>query len=85
MVPLVDLKAQYLSIKEELDEAVAGVISRATFIEGEEVALFEREFANYKRRPGISSGRAFEVRQHAGGLPRDLRVDGDGQGGSRDG
>ncbi len=47
MVPLVDLKAQYLSIKEELDEAVAGVVSRATFIEGEEVALFEREFADY--------------------------------------
>ena len=47
MVPLVDLKAQYLSIKEELDEAVAGVVSRATFIEGEEVALFEREFAEY--------------------------------------
>ena len=44
LVPLVDLKAQYLSIQEELDEAVAGVISRATFIEGEEVALFEREF-----------------------------------------
>ena len=42
LVPLVDLKAQYLSIKEELDEALTGVIYRATFIEGEEVALFER-------------------------------------------
>lgn len=59
MVPLVDLKAQYLSIKEELDAAVAGVISRATFIEGEEVALFEREFADYcgaKETVSVGSG-----------------------------
>jgi len=58
-VPLVDLKAQYLSIKEAIDEAINHVITRANFIQGEEVALFEREFARYcgvKEAVAVSSG-----------------------------
>jgi dTDP-4-amino-4,6-dideoxygalactose transaminase len=46
-VPLVDLRAQYASIRPEVDEAMARVISRTSFILGEEVEAFEQEFARY--------------------------------------
>jgi dTDP-4-amino-4,6-dideoxygalactose transaminase len=46
-IPLVDLKAQYQSIQGEIDGAMAGVISKTNFIQGEEVRLLEREFAAY--------------------------------------
>lgn len=46
-VPLVDLHAQYLSIKPEVDAAVQRVIARSAFVGGEEVRAFEREFASY--------------------------------------
>jgi dTDP-4-amino-4,6-dideoxygalactose transaminase len=46
-VPLVDLQGQYLSIREEIDAAIAGVIARSAFILGPEVAAFEAEFAAF--------------------------------------
>lgn len=46
-IPLCDLKAQYLSIRGEIDDAIQGVISKTNFIQGEEVRLFEREFAAF--------------------------------------
>ena len=46
-IPIVDLKAQYLSIKEEMDDAVHSVMSKTAFIGGEEVEKFERSFAEY--------------------------------------
>ena len=49
MIPFVDLKAQYLSIKDEIDQAIAGVLESAQFVLGEEVATFERDFASYVR------------------------------------
>jgi dTDP-4-amino-4,6-dideoxygalactose transaminase len=47
MIPYVDLKAQYHSIKPEIDQAVLGVLESSQFILGKEVALFEEEFARY--------------------------------------
>ena len=47
MIPLVDLRAQYLSIKSEIDAAVAHVLDTGQFVLGDEVEAFEREFANY--------------------------------------
>lgn len=47
MIPLVDLRAQYRSIKPEIDQAVHGVLDSAQFVLGPEVAGFEREFADY--------------------------------------
>lgn len=44
-IPFVDLKAQYNSIKDEIDEAVHRVIDKTSFIMGEEVRKFEEEFA----------------------------------------
>ena len=45
MVRFVDLKAQYHSIKEEIDRAVLGVLESTQFVLGKEVAVFEEEFA----------------------------------------
>ena len=47
MIPIVDLKAQYQSIKGEVDAAVAKVLESGRYILGEEVDSFEREFARF--------------------------------------
>jgi dTDP-4-amino-4,6-dideoxygalactose transaminase len=47
MIPLVDLKAQYRSIKPEIDAAIGRVLESAQFVLGDEVAAFERAFAGY--------------------------------------
>jgi len=47
MIPMVDLQAQYASIKPEIDEAVANVLATGRFALGPEVARFEQEFAEY--------------------------------------
>jgi dTDP-4-amino-4,6-dideoxygalactose transaminase len=46
-VPLVDLKQQYLGIKEEILSAVGAVFESTQFVLGSEVAAFEQEFANF--------------------------------------
>src|SRR6201997_5114580 len=46
-VPYLDLKAQYQSIKPEIDAAIARVLDSCQFILGSEVAGFEEEFAAY--------------------------------------
>ncbi len=46
-VPYLDLKAQYQSIKPEIDQAVASVLESCQFVLGPEVAQFEKEFAAY--------------------------------------
>jgi len=46
-IPFCDLRRQYLSIKEEIDQAMARVLNRGWFILGEEVLAFEEEFAAY--------------------------------------
>jgi len=47
MIPLVDLKAQYQSIKDELSAAALRVLESGQFALGSEVASFEQEFAAY--------------------------------------
>lgn len=47
MVPFLDLKAQYRSIKAEIDAAVLRVLASAEFALGSEVAAFEQHFAGY--------------------------------------
>jgi dTDP-4-amino-4,6-dideoxygalactose transaminase len=46
-VPYLDLKAQYLSIKPEIDAAIARVLDSCQFVLGNEVASFEKDFAGY--------------------------------------
>jgi len=45
MIPLVDLKAQYLSIKPEIDRTIQAVIDESAFYKGRHVEAFEARFA----------------------------------------
>ncbi|MGD9713573.1 MAG: DegT/DnrJ/EryC1/StrS family aminotransferase, partial [Thermomicrobiales bacterium] len=59
MIPLLDLQAQYRSIKPEIDAAIASVLDSGRFVLGEPVAEFERNFAGYceaKEAVGVNSG-----------------------------
>lgn len=47
MIPFLDLKAQYASIKDEIDAAVLGVLASAQYVLGPEVSQLEEEFAAY--------------------------------------
>jgi dTDP-4-amino-4,6-dideoxygalactose transaminase len=58
-VPFVDLAAQYHCIAAEIDAAVSKVIRETDFILGQELRLFEEEFARFCEAPyavGVDSG-----------------------------
>jgi dTDP-4-amino-4,6-dideoxygalactose transaminase len=58
-IPFVDLKAQYNSIADEINDAIANVLQRGDFILGQDVRLFEEEFAAWcgvKHAVGVDSG-----------------------------
>jgi len=58
-IPLVDLHAQYLTIKPEIDAAIERTIAQSGFIGGAEVRNFEAEFAKYCGTPacvGVGNG-----------------------------
>ncbi len=58
-IPMTDLKAQYASIKGEIDAAIQQVIESGRFILGPEVEAFEKEMALYcgvKFAIGVASG-----------------------------
>lgn len=58
-IPFVDLKAQYRTIEQEVNAAVAAVLQNADFILGEAVDQFEDEFADYCNSAyavGVDSG-----------------------------
>ena len=46
-IQMVDLVAQYQNIKSEIDTAILSVIENAQFINGPEVAAFQKELENY--------------------------------------
>jgi dTDP-4-amino-4,6-dideoxygalactose transaminase len=59
VIPFVDLKAQYASIKDEVNAAIQGVLQTCQFTLGTEVAAFEAEFATYcqaKQGIGVNTG-----------------------------
>ena len=58
-IPLVDLTAQYDSIKEEIGQAIHNVVKSGEFILGPEVKAFEEEIASYldvEFAVGVASG-----------------------------
>jgi dTDP-4-amino-4,6-dideoxygalactose transaminase len=60
-VPLVDLGAQYRTIRPEVDAAIQRVLDRTAFILGDEVTAFEAAFASYVQTSGavgVASGTA---------------------------
>ncbi len=59
MIPFVDLKAQYASIKPEVNAAIQGILDSCQFTLGSEVAAFEEEFAAYSHAKfgiGVNTG-----------------------------
>lgn len=58
-VPFVDLTAQYRGISQEVDAAIKSVITKTDFILGQDVTLFEQEFAEFCEADyaaGVDSG-----------------------------
>lgn len=49
MIQFLDLHKQYLSIKDEIDDAIGSVIREGAFIGGKYVNEFERNFADYQQ------------------------------------
>ncbi|MDP8218256.1 MAG: DegT/DnrJ/EryC1/StrS family aminotransferase [Candidatus Theseobacter exili] len=58
-IPFVDLKAQYKTIKNEIDEAIQSVIDETAFIKGKYVTQFEKAYAEkygVKHCIGVANG-----------------------------
>ena len=77
-VPVLDLAAEYRALRAEIDAAIARVIERTAFVGGEEVAAFEREFADYlgvRHAVGVANGTdALELALQALGIGPGDRV-----------
>jgi len=61
LVPFVDLKAQYQTIKSEIEAAISRVVESGRYILGPEVEKFEKDFAKYvgaRFCVGVNSGTA---------------------------
>jgi dTDP-4-amino-4,6-dideoxygalactose transaminase len=59
VIPFVDLKAQYKSLKPAIDAAIGNVLENAAFVLGPSVAAFEKAFATYtesKEAIGVNTG-----------------------------
>lgn len=59
MIPLIDLKSEYFSLKKEIDQAIDKVFKSGWFILGPKVKEFEERFAQYldvKYAVGVASG-----------------------------
>jgi dTDP-4-amino-4,6-dideoxygalactose transaminase len=59
MVPFLDLKAQYASLKDEVEPAVLRALASTQFVLGDEVSHFEQRFATYcqvKEAVALNSG-----------------------------
>jgi dTDP-4-amino-4,6-dideoxygalactose transaminase len=71
-IPLVDLKAQYESIKSEIDSAIRNVIESTAFVGGPAVRDFEKAFATFCTAPhAVSCGNgtdAIHIVLHALGI-----------------
>jgi dTDP-4-amino-4,6-dideoxygalactose transaminase len=78
MIKFFDLHAQYLSIKGEIDSAIADVIATSAFVGGSYVPAFERDFAQWMRAPyciGVGNGTdALEIAIEALRLPRGSEI-----------
>lgn len=58
-IPILDLKAQYRAMKNQMEESVLRVLASGQYILGPEVEAFEKEFAFYLKSPqmvGVNSG-----------------------------
>jgi dTDP-4-amino-4,6-dideoxygalactose transaminase len=68
-IPQTDPRANYLAHKDEIDAAIAAVLTGGRYILGEQVAVFEREFAAY-----LGAGHAIGVGSGTDALHLALRA-----------
>ncbi|MBI3038562.1 DegT/DnrJ/EryC1/StrS family aminotransferase, partial [bacterium] len=77
-IPFVDLKAQYFSIKEEIDKAISAVLQESAFIGGRYLKSFEQNFAGYlglKHCIGVGNGTdAISIALRSLGVKKDDEV-----------
>lgn len=78
-IKFLDLHKQYLSMKDEIDNAIFDVIKKSSFVGGEIVKEFEVEFAEYigggVHSLGVANGTdALEIAIEALNLPKDSEV-----------
>jgi len=77
-IPLVDLKANYHSIKNEIDNAIQDVLDNSSFIMGPYVKKFEEDFARFcqvKHGIGCANGTAaIHLALLAAGVKKDDEV-----------
>jgi dTDP-4-amino-4,6-dideoxygalactose transaminase len=78
MIKFLDLKEQYISIKDEIDNAIKDVILETAFIGGKYVRKFEEEFAEYQNSRyciGVGNGTdALEIAIESLDLPKESEV-----------
>ena len=78
MIKMIDLAAQYQSIKPEIDAAIANVIYDSAFIGGKYVKNFEQQFATYIKSKyciGVGNGTdALEIAIEAANLPPNSEI-----------
>jgi dTDP-4-amino-4,6-dideoxygalactose transaminase len=74
-IPFVDLQAQYQTIAPEINAAIQGVLDRSDYVLGNEVRLFEDDFAKY-----IGTAHALSVGSGLDALQLALRAYGIGPG-----
>ena len=78
MIPMVNLKAQYTDIKDEIETGLTETLTNCSFILGENVQAFEKEAANYlgvKHTIGVASGTdALHLALLAAGIKADDEV-----------
>jgi dTDP-4-amino-4,6-dideoxygalactose transaminase len=78
MVKFLDLKAQYQSIKPEIDQAIQDVIKNSAFIGGKYIAQFEDSFSDYVGADycvGVGNGTdALEIAIEALNIPNNSEI-----------
>ena len=78
MIKFLDLHAQYLSIKVEIDDAISAIIRDSAFIGGKYVNKFEKNFASYQQANyciGVGNGTdAIEIAIEALNLPEGSEI-----------
>ena len=78
MIKFLDLQAQYLTIKTEIDNAIQDVIKDSAFIGGKYVAQFEENFSKYigvNHCIGVGNGTdALEIAIESLGLPKGSEI-----------
>ena len=74
MIKFLDLNSQYLSIKSEVDAAIASVLSDSAFVGGKYVSRFEESFADFHEANycvGVGNGTdAIEIAIESLNLPK---------------